>query len=69
MHIRELDIGNQQLTQAYKYIQFQRLYMETKVPEKPVCPICKRKTIYFRANGTVKCRGCGYDGKLEGDLK
>jgi ribosomal protein L37AE/L43A len=43
--------------------------METKVPEKPVCPICKRKTIYFRANGTVKCRGCGYDGKLEGDLK
>jgi len=31
-------------------------------PVIPVCPVCKRKTIYFRADGTIKCRACGYDG-------
>ena len=31
----------------------------------PVCPKCGRKTIYFRKDGSIKCRACGYDGKLE----
>jgi len=31
----------------------------------PVCPKCGRKTIYFRKDGSVKCRACGYDGMPE----
>jgi len=33
--------------------------------EIPVCPNCKRKTIYFRKDGSVKCRSCGYDGAIK----
>lgn len=36
-----------------------------KEPEVPVCPECKRKTIYFRKDGSVKCRACGYDGEMK----
>ena len=31
----------------------------------PVCPKCGRKTIYFRKDGSVKCRACGYDGTMD----
>ena len=34
-------------------------------PKIPVCPICKRKTIYFRKDDSVKCRACGYDGPID----
>lgn len=35
----------------------------------PVCPRCKRKTIYFRNNGSVRCRACGYDGMPDGKAR
>lgn len=35
----------------------------------PVCPKCGRKTIYFRKDGSVKCRACGYDGEVTGVKK
>jgi ribosomal protein L37AE/L43A len=40
--------------------------MENPEKDVPVCPECKRKTIYFRKDGSVKCRACGYDGPVGG---
>ena len=39
--------------------------MTNKKGEIPVCPNCKRKSFYFRKDGSVKCRACGYDGAME----
>lgn len=38
--------------------------MTNKKGEIPVCPNCKRKSFYFRKDGSVKCRACGYDGAM-----
>ena len=37
--------------------------MAMKLPIKnPVCPNCGKKGIYFRKDGSVRCKACGYDG-------
>jgi len=35
----------------------------------PTCPRCKLRNIYFRRDGTLHCRACGFDngGKLHGN--
>jgi uncharacterized Zn finger protein (UPF0148 family) len=42
-----------------------RRVMELANKGIPVCPQCERKTIYFRKDGSVRCRACGYDGEFE----
>ena len=39
--------------------------VESHVEEKPVCPHCGRKSIYFRKDGSVRCTACGYEGEVE----
>lgn len=52
--------------QINKYIKnIWVIMVKTKGIVVPVCPVCKRKTIYFRTDGSIRCRACGYDGPLE----
>ena len=43
---------------------------EEEIKKEPECPRCKRKyNLYFRVDGSLFCRSCGYNSKKDKENK
>ena len=37
--------------------------MTEQLVKSPICPNCGKKGVYFRKDGSVRCKACGYEGE------